>query len=36
MVAAPRHNSGEIYQGIIGTLAAVKRLVEVGPAPGPV
>ena len=34
--SAPRHDSGEIDQGIIDTLAAVKRLVEVGPAPGPV
>src|ERR1039458_2428015 len=34
--SAPRHDSGEIDQGIIDTLAAVNRLVEVGPAPGPV
>jgi uncharacterized membrane protein len=30
-----RHDSGEIDQGIVGTLAMVKRLVEAGPAPGP-
>lgn len=31
-----RHDSGEIDEGIIDTLAAVGRLVEAGPAPGPV
>lgn len=31
-----RHDSGEIDQGIMDTLAAVGRLVEAGPAPGPV
>lgn len=30
-----RHDSGGIEQGIADTLAAVKRLVEAGPAPGP-
>ena len=30
-----RHDSGEIDRGIAETLATVKRLVEVGPAPGP-
>ncbi|HEY0719168.1 MAG TPA: SRPBCC family protein [Streptosporangiaceae bacterium] len=30
-----RHDSPEIDQGITDTLAAVKRLVEAGPAPGP-
>lgn len=30
-----QHDSGDIDQGIIDTLAAVKRLVESGPAPGP-
>ena len=29
------HDSGDIDQGIADTLAAVKRLVESGPAPGP-
>ena len=31
-----RHDSADIDQGISDTLAAVKRLVEAGPAPGPV
>ena len=30
-----RHDSGDVEQGIIDTLADVKRLVEAGPAPGP-
>jgi hypothetical protein len=30
-----RHDSGDIDQGIADTLAAVKRLVEVGRAPAP-
>jgi hypothetical protein len=29
-----RHHSGEIERGIAGTLAAIKQLVEAGPAPG--
>ena len=29
-----RHDSGGIDRGIADTLAAVKRLVEAGPAPG--
>ena len=30
-----RVDSGDIDQGIAGTLAEIKRLVEAGPAPGP-
>jgi hypothetical protein len=33
-VHTERHDSGDIDQGVIDTLAAVKRLVEAGPAPG--
>ena len=31
-----RVDSGDIDRGIAGTLAEIKRLVEAGPAPGPV
>jgi uncharacterized membrane protein len=31
-----RHDSGDIGRGVTDTLAAIKRLVEAGPAPGPV
>jgi len=31
-----RAGSGDIDRGIAGTLAEIKRLVEAGPAPGPV